>query len=100
MRRPTAFDPVNTTPPMRASATSRAPTRAPSPGSSCSTAREMPACSNSCTASAAVALLCSAGLASTALPAASAAATWPVKIANGKFHGLMQATTPSGKCEV
>jgi hypothetical protein len=32
----------------------------------------------------------SAGLASTALPAASAAAIWPVKMASGKFHGLMQ----------
>ena len=32
-----------------------------------------------------------------ALPAASAAATWPVKIASGKFHGLMQATAPSGR---
>ena len=31
--------------------------------------------------------VCSAGLASTGLPAASAAATWPVKIASGKFHG-------------
>ena len=30
----------------------------------------------------------------TALPAASAAATWPVKIASGKFQGLMQAKTP------
>ena len=38
--------------------------------------------------------VCSAGLASTALPAASAAATWPVKIASGKFHGEMQANTP------
>ena len=35
--------------------------------------------------------VCSAGLASTVLPAASAAATWPVKIASGKFHGEMQA---------
>ena len=35
--------------------------------------------------------VCSAGLASTALPAASAAAIWPVKIASGKFHGAMQA---------
>jgi hypothetical protein len=33
-------------------------------------------------------------LAITALPAASAAATWPVKIASGKFHGLMQTKTP------
>ena len=30
----------------------------------------------------------------TVLPAASAAATWPVKIASGKFHGLMQTNTP------
>ena len=32
-----------------------------------------------------------------ALAAASAAATWPVKIASGKFHGLMQTTGPSGR---
>ena len=38
--------------------------------------------------------VCSAGLATTALPAASAAATWPMKIASGKFHGLMQTKTP------
>ena len=30
----------------------------------------------------------------TLLPAASAAATWPVKIASGKFHGLTQTNTP------
>ena len=30
----------------------------------------------------------------TALPAASAALTWPVKIASGKFHGEMHANTP------
>ena len=46
------------------------------------------------TASAAISGVCSAGLASTALPAASAAAIWPVKMASGKFHGLMQAKTP------
>ena len=38
--------------------------------------------------------VCSAGLASTGLPAASAAATWPVKMASGKFHGEMQANGP------
>ena len=50
----------------------------------------------SCTPRAAAAMsgVCSAGLATTALPAPSAAATWPVKIASGKFHGLMQANTP------
>jgi hypothetical protein len=46
---------------------------------------------------AAVSGVCSAGLASTVLPAASAAATWPVKMASGKFHGLMASTTPSGR---
>ena len=38
--------------------------------------------------------VCSAGLAATALPATSAATTWPAKIASGKFHGLMQTNTP------
>ena len=38
--------------------------------------------------------VCSAGLAMTALPAASAALTCPVKMASGKFHGLMQTKTP------
>ena len=43
---------------------------------------------------AAIRLVCAAGLASTQLPATSAAATWPRKIASGKFHGLMQAKMP------
>ena len=43
---------------------------------------------------AAISGVCSAGFATTALPAASAAATWPVKIASGKFHGQMHANTP------
>jgi hypothetical protein len=46
------------------------------------------------TASAATPGVCSAGLASTVLPVASAAATCPMKIASGKFHGLMQTQTP------
>ena len=46
---------------------------------------------------AAVSGVCSAGLASTALPAASAAATCPVKMASGKFQGLMASTVPSGR---
>ena len=35
-----------------------------------------------------------AGFATTALPATSAAVICPVKIASGKFHGLMQTNTP------
>jgi hypothetical protein len=53
-----------------------------------------PASCISLTAAAAISGVCSAGFASTALPAASAPATWPVKIASGKFHGEMQAKTP------
>ena len=35
-----------------------------------------------------------AGLAITVLPAPSAAVIWPVKMASGKFHGLMHTNTP------
>jgi len=49
---------------------------------------------NNRTAAAATNGVCSAGLATTALPAASAAVICPVKIASGKFHGLMQTKTP------
>ena len=53
-----------------------------------------PAWCRSFTASAAISGVCSAGFATTALPAASAAVTWPRKIASGKFHGLMHTNTP------
>ena len=48
------------------------------------------------TARCAIMLVCSAGLAITVLPVTSAAATWPKKMASGKFHGLIQSTTPRG----
>ncbi len=54
----------------------------------------MPASCISRTAAAAICGVCSAGFAITVLPATSAAATCPVKIASGKFHGLMQTNTP------
>ena len=92
----TSVEPVNITPRTRASATSAAPTVSPRPGSSCSTAAGMPASCSRRTAKAAISGVCSAGLASTGLPAASAAATWPLKMASGKFHGLMHSTGPSG----
>ena len=98
MLRATSVEPVNSTPRVRASATSDAPTVAPSPGSSCSAPCGTPAACRWRTDSAAISGVCSAGLASTTLPAASAAATWPVKMASGKFHGLMHATGPSGTC--
>ena len=85
---------MNITPAARGSATSAAPT-APSPGRSCRASAGTPAAWRIRTASAATSGVSSAGLASTGLPAASAAATWPAKIARGKFQGLMQTTGPS-----
>ncbi len=40
--------------------------------------------------------VCSAGFSTTALPAASAGASFQVAIRIGKFHGMICATTPSG----
>jgi hypothetical protein len=42
--------------------------------------------------------LCSAGLATTVQPNASAGATFHVSSIRGKFHGEMDPTTPSGSC--
>ncbi len=92
--RAVSVDPVNATPAILGSATARPPTDAPSPGRNCSTSRGTPALIRSSTARNATSGVCSAGFARTALPAASAAATWPVKMASGKFHGLMQTNTP------
>ena len=74
-------------------AVSAAPTL-PSPGASWTIALGMPAACISSIARAPISGVCSAGLAMAALPAASAAATGPMKIASGKFHGQMQANTP------
>ena len=94
MPRAVSVEPVKATPAMRGSATSGAPTLGPSPGSRCSTSAGTPASCSRRTAAAAMSGVCSAGLAMTALPAASAAVTWPLKIASGKFQGEMQANTP------
>ena len=94
MSRATAVEPVKATPAMPGSATSAAPTVSPGPCRSCTASTGTPAPCSSCTASQATPGVCSAGLASTVLPVASAAATWPMKIASGKFQGLMQTQTP------
>ena len=73
--RATSVDPVNNTPRVRGSATSAAPTVSPFPGRSCTTSSGTPARCSSRTASAAISGVCSAGLASTGFPAASAALT-------------------------
>ena len=90
----TAVDPVNTTPAVRACATSAAPTVSPRPAHSTRTLSGMPASYNRFTIAIAIPGVCSAGLAATALPVTRAAAICPVKIASGKFHGDMQTHTP------
>ena len=40
--------------------------------------------------------VCSAGLRTTQLPAASAGASFHTAISSGKFHGMICPTTPSG----
>jgi hypothetical protein len=94
IRRATSVEPVKATPADAGIRQQRGAKSGPLPGSRCSTSPGTPAACNSRTAAAATSGVCSAGLASTALPVTSAAATWPVKIASGKFHGLMHRNTP------
>ena len=92
--RAVSVEPVKQTPSIRVSRTSCAPTSAPSPGTRCKISSGTPAPCRMSTARAAINGVCSAGLAATALPAASAAAICPVKMASGKFQGLIQTKTP------
>ncbi|MNF87553.1 hypothetical protein D3C85_1013740 [compost metagenome] len=91
------MEPVNITPFTRSSAIIAEPRMRPLPGSNCNADLGTPASRSNRTAWAAISDVCAAGLANTGLPAASAAATWPVKIASGKFQGLIQTTGPKGR---
>ena len=93
MARATSVEPVNTTPAISGCAVNTAPI-APSPGTTCSAEAGTPASCSSLIASVAINGVCSAGLATTALPAISAAVTWPRKIASGKFQGEIATKTP------
>ena len=91
--RATSVEPVKTTPATSLCATRRAPIL-PSPVTNCSAVAGIPASRKMRTAAAPTSGACSAGLATTLLPAISAAAIWPVKIASGKFHGAIATQTP------
>ena len=93
--RPTGSEPVNAIACTRGSRTSAAPTW-PSPGSNDNTERGTPPARSACSSRCAKPGDCSAGLSTTALPTASAAAVIPQAIASGKFHGEITATTPRG----
>jgi hypothetical protein len=72
------------------------PASDPDPKTRLSTPGGIPASSNISTMRTAVAGVRLAGLKTTALPATSAGAIFQTGMATGKFHGVTQATTPSG----
>ncbi len=95
MSSPTLPEPVNAITCTCGWRTSAAPA-SPKPGSSASAPGGTPAPWSAWTSASEQPGDCSAGLSTTALPAASPAATMPVGMASGKFHGAITATTPRG----
>ena len=89
-----AVEPVKATPASAGCVRATSPKGGPSAGVSCSTAAGTPASCSSRVMACAMSGVAGAGFATTALPATSAAVICPVKIASGKFHGLMQTNTP------
>ncbi len=80
-----------------AAPTSRPPARAPSDaGTTLTTPAGTPAASASAASASVPSGVCSAGLATTVQPAASAAPSLRVSIAYGKFHGVISAHGPTG----
>ena len=92
---PTGIDPVNAIVCTPGCGTSAAPA-SPSPGSSEIADAGTPPARSAWTSIRAQPGDCSAGLSTTALPVASAAAVIPHGIATGKFQGAITATTPRG----
>ena len=87
-------DPVIATPASAGCENATSPNARPLAAAKFSASGITPASCSSATKRAATNGVGSAGFATTALPAASAAVTCPAKIASGKFHGLMHANTP------
>ena len=100
IRCPTAVEPVKQILRTNGCVTNRSPTTEPWPGSTVSTCSGRPASSASSPSRMAVSGVSSAGLRTTALPAASAGAKPQPAIGIGKFHGTMTPTTPSGSLKV
>jgi hypothetical protein len=93
--RPVVVSPVNAILRMRLLEASGLPASSPKPLTMFST----PAGNRSPTSSASTRMetgVCSAGLSTTALPAASAGASFHTAIRIGKFQGMICPTTPSG----
>ena len=97
---PTSVDPVNTTLRTSGWVTNRSPITEPRPGSTWNRSGSRPASTASSPIRRVVSGVHSAGLTSTALPAASAGANPHEAIGIGKFHGVIIPTTPSGSWKV
>src|SRR6185437_7724164 len=95
-RAPTAPEPVKLTARTSGAARIAAPTVAPAPNRTVNTPAGMPAAEAVSASSAARYDDDSAGLSTTVFPNASAGAPFHSGIANGKFHGVIIATTPRG----
>ncbi len=93
--RPTGPEPVKAIVATSGWRASAAPA-SPSPGSSAIAPAGTPPARNASTTRKAQPGACSAGLSTTVLPVASAAAVMPSGIASGKFHGAITAQTPRG----
>ena len=97
---PTSVEPVNTI--LRTSGwlTNRSPTTEPLPGSTWNRSSGRPASTASSPSRMEVSGVHSAGLSTTALPAASAGAKPHDAIGIGKFHGVITPITPIGSLNV
>ena len=100
MRRPTALLPVKLIALVPGWRTMASPTFGPSPFTTFSTPAGKPISAASAASIVAVRGVTSDGLATTVLPAARAGAIFQVNRYSGRFHGLMQPTTPSGRRRV
>ena len=100
MRRPTALLPVKLIALVEGCCTMASPTFGPRPLTTLSTPAGNPISAANAANIVAVRGVTSEGLATTVLPAASAGAIFQVNRYSGRFHGLMQPTTPSGKRSV
>jgi hypothetical protein len=73
------------------------PSRLPAQGTNCNVFFEIPARQKHWQSSQATSTVSDAGLMIMVFPAANAAATPPLGIAMGKFHGATTTTTPFGR---
>ena len=93
---PVAVPPVNDTRLTSGCFVIASPITEPRPSSTLIRPFGRPACSHRRASSSAISGVTSAGLMTTALPAASAGATFCASLATGEFHGVIAATTPIG----